>query len=58
MPILPTDYALLRAYAIGLTAFDRRDSALLWRCIRLMNNRALRLGLSSPRTLKLWELPR
>lgn len=55
---LPNDHALLRAYAIGLTAFERRDNRMLWRCVKLMNNRALRLGLSSPRTLKLWELPR
>lgn len=55
---IPNDHALLRAYAIGLTAFERRDNRMLWRCVKLMNNRALRLGLSSPRTLKLWELPR
>lgn len=54
--MIPNDYVLLRAYAIGLTAFERRDRTMLQRAVILMHNRAIRLGLTEGNVLRLWTL--
>lgn len=57
---LPDDYALLRAYEIGLNAFQKRNRTaetrqIIYRCALLMHNRAIRLGFANPQALRIWR---
>lgn len=53
---LPTDPILLKGYALGLTAFERRDRLMLQRAVILMHNRSIRLGFTKGNVLRLWML--
>lgn len=53
---LPNDTVLLKAYALGLTAFERRDRLMLQRVVILMHNRSIRLGFTKGNVLRLWML--